>query len=424
MSRFLNLDAEYSRYSNLLKIIYIKYDCTVSPIGAGPTAFLLYKFVQYSNAHDHCGSWTWTEMQAEESKVNEWYEEHQQEIHVQEQRKKVKFKRNAHLVSPMHMIHDDDSREKSGSASESQSRQRTETPVVGCNENSNEHGSKDDSPGSDGPPPRTISTPVISNNNSKQSNKSNSSKKSSNSNTNDNNQNTNDNKQNDNDNTNNSGSNSNDNLSNSLAGNSSPLTFENATPPLNAVQLNNNSNESVEDGELGEFDQLLTDHQQSQSPVSETGHLAESPDNDFHLEYTEEKNGGQTVYNLSNNNVEIRHVRCYQMPDVDNPVEPAVCYEWDYDDTRRNYDFFLQYSPNSIMTASGNFGVIATNTNVTVYGRSAQTSERVQWVVNVPTNTQCNHNGESIWMARKLNERGRMMGFSNRHFSLLPTPRM
>lgn len=265
----------------------------------------------------------------------------------------------------------------------------------------------------------------------------------------------------------------------------SELVMLNANDNSIIVDINNiiNDNHSLEDGEIREdhlsFDSLLISHQKqnSNSPIppknrvlnkygksrrqktnnksrsnsnsaSNTGNKSntnvnkssnsnglgdkdaqvpydeQSYDN-FELECVEQINGvGDTVYNNSNKNIEILHVRCYEAPDLTNPCDPIDCIQWDYNTDRGTYDYFDEYQPNNITNAAGNIGILTFDQDHTVFF-CGSSKKRKQWIVNIPNRTKMHASGECAWLARPFGApASEAKPMLNRLFSGLPTPRM
>ena len=152
-------------------------------------------------------------------------------------------------------------------------------------------------------------------------------------------------------------------------------------------------------------------------------------DSDFQLQFKMKPNAdGTVVYNYSNENVEIRHVRSHVLQDINNPKEPTMSYDWTYNSQQHNYDFCIQYLANSIIGPDGNFGQIPFDTNVEVYARDGETSERKKWTVHCNKSEKVHPSGEALWSARKgglnTSKPEPMIKCLNKHFSNLRAPRM
>ena len=459
------IDSNYSRYENLIRIIFLRFEFAPSPRSAGRVADLLFKFGKYCQYSDPRVKWTARLMRQQEQQVIDWFEQEE------------KNKENERAMAGANGLVSAE-----GQNDNDESTPASRTSFSGCLTNSPpaEH-HKDRSP-SKTPPRKTVSTVIHSNNNSNtQENNNNNSndqqESDQNSNQNDNNSNQNDNNSNSNDN-NQSHAHSHANVvHNHLQSN----TVETISVPIGiAININHQRNSNVntdvlpnislsnvndkhatseselEEGEIKQDsnDLLSKKHEKSKSPLSGSASASasasaadnahnnnnsnESPSpskdisvgsdassNDFKLQCVEKTNHrGQRIFDLSNDNVEIRHIRCYVRPDINNPEGPRLSYDWSYDHSKKNYDWFLQYKNNTIIQDDGNYGVIPLDTNIEVYGRGPQTSERKKWIVHVPKSTKTNLNGDAIWLARPIDKPEPKHGFLNRHFSKLKTPRM
>ena len=129
------------------------------------------------------------------------------------------------------------------------------------------------------------------------------------------------------------------------------------------------------------------------------------------------------VYDLSNDKVIIRDIRCH-VPRAGPLKAPNLCTTWTYNHNKHVYDYFANYSPNSITLESTNMGVIPTDTDIRVYYRGPQQSQRPAFTVRCDRLAKCSASGEALWNAQKQNEQFPQVKIANnRQFSYLPTPR-
>lgn len=185
------------------------------------------------------------------------------------------------------------------------------------------------------------------------------------------------------------------------------ISKSNSSKSRKTKKKNRNSN-STSNSDSINIDQYLEDDRE-ESPLEG-------------IEFKEELHeSGRVVYNCSTKYIEIRDVRCFVPPARPYNNHPITGIDMAYDKNRANYDFCLQYRPNSILLANGNWGELG-HGQQRVFWRGVQQSKRKAVMVRVPKNAKMNEFGECLW--EMSTPRGAPEYALNRQFSQLESPRM